>query len=146
MQFKHSTSPCFNNHGQICAKFCNVSILASEFWINLAWCILSFIRCIESDDYDLYRMVYFLFSIIYIIIIIIIIIREMLMSALRVLVKNSVKESFYEKRKKKKQLKFWQLFSFSLKVMSKLFLTGFLTSALRALISMILFYSLLCLT
>ena len=30
----------------------------------------------------------------------------MLMSALRVLVKNSVKESFYEKRKKKKQLIF----------------------------------------
>ena len=44
----------------------------------------------------------------------------MLMGALRALVNNSVKESFYGKRKKKKQLTFWQLFSFLIKVMSKL--------------------------
>ena len=40
------------------------------------------------------------------------------MSALKVLVKNPVKESFYEE--KKKQLMFWQLFLFPIKVMSKL--------------------------
>ena len=45
---------------------------------------------------------------------------EMLTSALRVLVKNLVKESFYGKRKKKKQLIFGQLFSFPIKMMSKL--------------------------
>ena len=53
----------------------------------------------------------------------------MLTSALRALVKNSFKESFYGE-KKKKQLMFWQLFSFPIKVMSKLSLIGFLTSAL----------------
>ena len=56
------------------------------------------------------------------------------MSALRALVKNLVKESFYGKRKKK-QLIFWQFFSFPIKVMSKLSLIRFLTSALRALVS-----------
>ena len=50
------------------------------------------------------------------------------MSALRELVKNLVKERFYGG--KKKQLIFWQLFSFPIKVMSKLSLIGFLTSAL----------------
>ena len=61
--------------------------------------------------------------------------RVMLTSALRALVNNLVKESFYGKRKKKKQLIFWQFFSFPIKVMSKLSLIGFLTSTLRALIS-----------
>ena len=47
--------------------------------------------------------------------------REMLTSAFRVLIKNPVKESFYGKRKKKKkQLMFSQLFSFPIKVMSKI--------------------------
>ena len=44
--------------------------------------------------------------------------KKMLTSALRILVKNLVKESFYWKRKKK--LMFWQLFSFHIKVISKL--------------------------
>ena len=44
---------------------------------------------------------------------------EMLTSALRALVNNPVKENFYWKRKKK-QLMFWEFFSFSIKVMSKL--------------------------
>ena len=48
-----------------------------------------------------YRVQYFQITII---IIIIIIIREMLMNALRTLVKNSIKESFYGE--KKKQLMF----------------------------------------
>ena len=61
----------------------------------------------------------------------------MLTNALRTLVKNLVKESFYGKRKKKKkkQLMFLQLFSFPIKVKLKLSLTGFLTSILRALVS-----------
>ena len=43
------------------------------------------------------------------------------MSALRALVKNPVKESFYGKRKKKKkQLMFSQIFSFPIKLMSKI--------------------------
>ena len=36
---------------------------------------------------------------------------------------------------KKKQLMFWQFFSFPIKVISKLSLNRFLTSALRALVS-----------
>ena len=58
----------------------------------------------------------------------------MLTSVFRALVKNPVKENFYGK-KKKKQLMFWQLFSFPIKVMSKLSLIRFLTSILRALVS-----------
>ena len=42
-------------------------------------------------------------------------------SALRALVKNPIKESFYGESKKKKQLMFWQFFSFPIKVMSPLF-------------------------
>ena len=44
----------------------------------------------------------------------------MLTNALRVLVNNLFKESFYGKRKKK-QLMFWQLISFFIKVVSILF-------------------------
>ena len=44
--------------------------------------------------------------------------REMLTNAFSVLVKNPVKESFYVK--KKKQLIFWQFFSFPKKIMSKI--------------------------
>ena len=58
----------------------------------------------------------------------------MLTSALRALVKNPIKKNFYGKRKKK-QLMFCQFFSFSIKVMSKRSLTEFLTSVLRALVS-----------
>ena len=57
----------------------------------------------------------------------------MLMSVFKVLFKNLIKESFYEKRKK--QLMFWQLFLFLIKSMSKIYLIEFLTNALRALIS-----------
>ena len=45
--------------------------------------------------------------------------REMLTDALRVMVNNLFKKIFYEKRKKK-QLMSWQLFLFSIKVISKL--------------------------
>ena len=58
---------------------------------------------------------------------------EMLTSVLKALVKNLIKKSFYEKRKKKLMIR--QFFSFPIKVMSKLSLTGLLTSVLRALIS-----------
>ena len=50
----------------------------------------------------------------------------MLTSVLRALVNNPVKKKFMEKEKK--QLMFWQFFSFSIKVMSKLSLIGFLMS------------------
>ena len=59
--------------------------------------------------------------------------RVMLMSVFKVLFKNPIKESFYEKRKK--QLLFWQLFLFLIKAMSKIYLIEFLTNTLRALIS-----------
>ena len=39
------------------------------------------------------------------------------MGSLKVMINNTFKESFYEK---KKQLIFWQLFSFFIKVVSKL--------------------------
>ena len=61
----------------------------------------------------------------------------MLMDFLRVIINNPFKENFMEKLKKK-QLIFWQFFSFPIKVISKLSLTGFLTSALKALVSMTL--------
>ena len=50
-------------------------------------------------------------------------------------VKNPVKKSFY---RKKKQLIFWQLFLFSIKMMSKLSQNWLLSSALRALVSITL--------
>ena len=62
-------------------------------------------------------------------------IREMLTSALRALVKNPVKESFYRKRKKK-AIDVLIVFSFPIKVILKFSLNGFLTSVLRKLVSM----------
>ena len=62
--------------------------------------------------------------------------RVMLTSVLKALIKNLVKENFY--KKKKKQLIFWQFFSFSVKVMSKFSLIKFLTSALKALVNIFL--------
>ena len=55
------------------------------------------------------------------------------MSALRALINNLVKENFIGKEKK--QLIFWQLFSFPIKVMSKLFYNGLLINTLRVLFS-----------
>ena len=49
------------------------------------------------------------------------------------LIKNLVKKGFY--RKRKKTINVLTVFSFPIKVMLKLSLIGFLTSALRALIS-----------
>ena len=46
---------------------------------------------------------------------------EMLWDTLKTIINNPFKESFYGKRKRKeKQLMFWQFLSFSIKVMSKL--------------------------
>ena len=56
------------------------------------------------------------------------------MSALRTLVKNTIKESFYGK-KKKKAINFLTNFFISYKSDSKLSLIRFLTSTLKALIS-----------
>ena len=56
-------------------------------------------------------------------------------SILRALVKNLVKESLYEKRRKKKTINVLMAFFISIKVMSKFSLTEFLTSILRTLIS-----------
>ena len=66
----------------------------------------------------------------------------MLTSDLRILVNNSVKIFFYGKRKKK--LMFWQFFSFSIKVMSKLFYNRLLTNTLRALLNISLYFILFC--
>ena len=54
-----------------------------------------------------------------------------LTSVLKVLVKNLVKKSFY----KKKTINILTAFSFPIKAISKFSLTGFLTSALRALVN-----------
>ena len=54
------------------------------------------------------------------------------MSVLRVLVKNPVKKSFYGK---KKTINILTVFLFPIKVMLKFSLTGFLTSALKTLVS-----------
>ena len=55
----------------------------------------------------------------------------MLTNALRILVNNPIKESFYEKKK----LMFWQFYSFPMKVLSKISQNGMLINALRALVS-----------
>ena len=46
---------------------------------------------------------------------------KMLTNALRALVNNPFKESFYEKKKKKKTINILTFFSFLIKVMSKFF-------------------------
>ena len=56
-------------------------------------------------------------------------------SALRILVKNPVKKSFYRKRKKKVINILTVFFSFSIKMMSKFSLIEFLISTLRALVN-----------
>ena len=58
-------------------------------------------------------------------------------SILRALVKNLVKESIYGERRKKKTINVLIVFFISIKVMSTFSLTEFLTSTLRALISII---------
>ena len=62
----------------------------------------------------------------------------MLTNALRALIKNPVKESFYGK--KKKTINILTVFSFFIKAMSKLFLIRFITSSLRALVSISFFF------
>ena len=57
----------------------------------------------------------------------------MLMSTLRVLVKNPIKENFYGKRKK--TINVLTVFSFLIKIMLKLFLITFLTIILRTLVN-----------
>ena len=66
----------------------------------------------------------------------------MLTSVLRSLVKNLVKESFYgkKKKKKKKTINVLTVFSFFIKAMSKLSLIRFITSFLRALVSISFFF------
>ena len=61
----------------------------------------------------------------------------MLTSALRALVNNPYKESFYGKWKKKKLI-FWKFFSFYIKVVLKISQNGLLMNALKALINKIL--------
>ena len=63
----------------------------------------------------------------------------MLTNALRALIKNPVKERFYGK-KKKKTINVLTVFSFFIKAMSKLFLIRFITSSLRALVSISFFF------
>ena len=62
---------------------------------------------------------------------------EMLMNALRTLVNNPFKESFYEKRKKKViNILIVFFFSFFIKIVSKLSYNELLTNALRVLVNM----------
>ena len=61
----------------------------------------------------------------------------MLMDTFKVMVNNPFEEIFYGE--KKKQLMFWQLFPFPIKVVSKLSWNGLLTIVLMASVSMTLY-------
>ena len=58
------------------------------------------------------------------------------MSAFRILVKNPIKKSFYEKRKK--TINVLTVFSFLIKIMLKLFLITFLTIISSTLVNILL--------